>query len=126
MAFLEASLDNRNWIALPTPESNNYDPTYTHLEKSFRDATGYFHRDIQRRNLFKAIVGWTRVNAEEMALLQSLYNLDFFYLKCTDNYNNRVIKKVYAGPLTGPVKYADPKTYMLVLRTKVAMNFIEY
>lgn len=126
MALLEASFDNNNWIALPDPEAGNYDPTYTHLEKSFRDSMGYFHRDIQRRNLFKAIVGWARVNSTEMSFLQSLYDKDFFYLKCTDNYGNRIVKKVYAGPLTGPAKYADPKTYLLVLRTKVSMNFIEY
>ena len=61
-----------------------------------------------------------------MALLQNLYDKDFFYLKFTDNFGNRVTKKVYAGPLDGKTKYADKNTYLLVKRTDVQMNFIEY
>ena len=126
MAFLEASYDNNNWFDLPTPTSENYSPTYTHLEKSFRDSLGYLHRDIIRRNLAKVTVGWSKLNGNQMALLQTLYDKAFFYLKFTDNYGNRVIKKVYAGPLDGKVKYADKNTYLLVKRTDVQMNFVEY
>lgn len=126
MAFLEASFDNRNWFDLPTPNRENYSPTYTHLEKSFRDATGYLHRDIKRKNLAKVTVGWARLNSQQMALLQTLYEQNSFYLKFTDNYGNRVIKKVYAGPLDGKTKYADKNTYLLTVRTDVQMNFIEY
>lgn len=126
MAFLEASYDNKNWFDLPTPNSENFSPTYTHLEKSFRDARGGFHRDIIRRNLAKVTVGWARLNATEMALLQNIYNQSFIYLKYTDNYGNRVTKKMYAGPLDGKTRYADKKTYLLSVRTDVQMNFIEY
>lgn len=126
MALLEASYDNRNWFDLPTPLSENYEPTYTHLENSYRDANGNLHRDIQRRDLAKVTTGWGTLNASQMSLLQSLYDKDFFYLKFTDNYGNRVVKKVYAGPLTGKVKYVNRFTYELVQRTSVAMNFIEY
>lgn len=126
MAFLEASYDNKNWFALPTPSAENFSPTYTHLENSFRDSVGYFHRDIQRRNLAKVIAGWSKLNANQMALLQTLYEKDYFYLKFTDNYGNRVIKKVYAGPLDGKTKFADRNTYLLTKRTGVQMNFIEY
>lgn len=126
MALLEASYDNQNWFDLPTPLAENYEPTYTHLENSFRDANGNLHRDIQRRDLAKVTVGWGTLNSTQMSLLQNLYDQDFFYLKFTDNYSNRVIKKVYAGPLSGKVKYANRKTYELVKRTSVAMNFIEY
>ena len=57
MAFLEASYDNNNWFDLPTPSADNFSPTYTHLENSFRDSLGYLHRDIKRRNLAKDTVG---------------------------------------------------------------------
>lgn len=126
MAFMEASYDNNTWFDLPTPDSENYSPTYTHLEKSYRDALGYLHRDITRKNLAKVTAGWCKLNSNEIALLQSLYEKDFFYLKFTDNYGKRVIKKVYAGPLDGKVKYADKNSYLLVQRTDVQMNFIEY
>lgn len=126
MALLEASYDNRTWFDLPTPLSENYEPTYTHLEDSYRDASGYLHRDIQRRNLAKVTTGWGNLTSSQMALLQELYNKDYFYLKFTDNYGKRVTKKVYAGPLSGKVKYVNKSTYELVQRTSVAMNFIEY
>lgn len=126
MAFLEASYDNYNWFDLPTPSAENYSPTYTHLEDSFRDAKGFLHRDIKRKNLAKVTTGWKKLNETQMSLLQSLYEKDFFYLKFTDNYGKRVIKKVYAGPLDGKTKYADKKTYLLVKRTDVQMNFIEF
>lgn len=127
MALLEVSYDNRNWFDLPEPLAENYEPTYTHLENSYRDAKGYLHRDIQRRDLAKVTVGWgSGITPEQMAQLQSLYDKDFFYLRFTDNYNNRVVKKVYAGPLSGKVKYINRFTYELLKRTSVAMDFIEY
>lgn len=126
MAFLEASYDNHNWFALPTPNKDNYSPTYTHLENSYRDSRGYLHRDIKRKNLAKVTTGWANLDNKQMALLQTLYEKSYFYLKFTDNYGKRVVKKVYAGPLDGKTKYADPKTYLLIRRTDVQMNFIEY
>lgn len=126
MAFIEASYDRKNWFPLPTPSSENFSPTYTHLENSYRDSLGYLHRDIKRKNLAKVVAGWNTLKADEMALLQSLYDRDFFYFKYTDNWGKRVIKKVYAGPVDGKTKFADKKTYLLTLRTDVQMDFIEY
>lgn len=127
MALMEASLDNmKTWIPLPTPAPENYSPTYTHLEKSYTGANGYLVRDIVRKNRAKVTCGWSKLNASEMALLQNLYDQKYFYLKFTDNYGNRVIKKVYGGPLDGKTKYMDKNTYQLTIRTDVTMNFIEY
>ena len=127
MELLEASLDNmKTWIELPTPAPENYSPTYTHLEDSYVSANGYLVRDIIRRNTAKVTCGWNTLNANEMALLQTLYDQYSFYLKFTDNYGNRVVKKVYAGPHDGKTKFYDKKTYQLTLRTNVQMNFIEY
>ena len=127
MALLEASLDNmKTWIELPTPAPGNYSPTYTHMEDSYVSANGYLVRDIIRRNRAKVTCGWNTLNAEQMALLQNLYDQFSFYLKFTDNYGRRVIKKVYGGPLDGKTKFYDKKTYALTLRTDVQMNFIEF
>lgn len=126
MAFLEASYDNTTWFELPTPKADDYNPTYTHHEKSFLDSLGYLHRDIIRRNRAKVLVGWSKLNQNETDLLQSLYDVDYFYLKFTDNHSQRVVKKVYAGPLDGKVKYVDPINYKIIKRSASAMNFIEY
>lgn len=126
MALLEASYDNRSWFDLPNPLGDNYEPTYTHLEDSYRDANGNLHRDIKRRNLAKVIVGWGTISGDEMSLLQSLYDANYFYLKFTDRHNNRVIKKVYAGPISGKAKYADKRTYQIIKNSSVSANFIEY
>ena len=127
MALLEASLDNmRTWIELPTPAPENYSPTYTHLEDSYISASGYLVRDIVRRNRAKVTCGWNTLNDAQMALLQSLYDQYSFYLRFTDNYGRRVVKKVYAGPLDGKTKFYDKNTYQLTLRTNVTMNFIEF
>lgn len=125
MALLEANTGG-GWFSLPTPKPENYFPSYTHEEKSYVDSRGYFHRDIVRRNRAKVECGWNALNQEEMSLLQYLYSLDYFYLRYTDNYGNRVEKKVYAGPLTGKTRKIDPNTLKLLLTTNVAMNFIEY
>lgn len=127
MALMEASLDNmKTWIELPTPAPENYSPTYTHLEDSYTSASGYLVRDIVRRNRAKVTCGWNKLDAGQMALLQTLYDQYSFYLKFTDNYGNRVIKKVYAGPLDGKTKFYDRNTYLLTVRTNVTMNFIEF
>ena len=126
MAFLEASWDNVNWFDLPDPGEDNYNPTYTHEEKSKRDAKRILHRDIIRRNMAKVLCGWNELTGEEGELLQSLYDKDFFYLKFTDRFNNRVVKKVYAGPVNGQVKYANPKNYKIVKYSTTTMNFVEY
>lgn len=123
-SFLQANTGS-GWFNLPTPGANNYSPTYTHLEESFRDANGYLHRDIKRYNLAKVTCGWNKLNAGQMAMLQRLYDYDSFQLRFTDNKGNRVEKTVYAGPLDGKVKYADKNTYLLIKRTDVQMNFIE-
>ena len=123
-AFIQVNVGN-GWINLPTPDAENYKPTYTHLENSYRDANGYLHRDIKRRNLAKVVCGWKSLDSTQMAFLQSLYDYDSFKLKFTDNKNNRVEKTMYAGPLDGKVKYADKETYMLVKRTDIQMDFIE-
>lgn len=121
-SFLQANTGS-GWFDLPTP--TDYQPTYTHLEDSYRDANGGLHRDIKRYNLFKATCGWGRLDAEKMALLQRLYDYRQFQLRCTDNKGNRIEKTVYAGPLDGKTKYADKRTYLLVKRSDVTMNFIE-
>lgn len=125
MALLEANTGS-GWFALPTPAPENYSPTYTHLEKSYTTANGYLHRDIIRRNRAKVICGWNALNQDQMAMLQGLYSLDYFYLRFTDNFNKRVEKKVYAGPLDGKTKRLDRATLLMTLRTNVTMNFIEY
>lgn len=111
---------------LPTPSPENYQYQNTHLEDSFIDSTGYLHRDIIRRNRAKVFCGWDLISNTEMSLLETLYNQDYFYLTCTDNHNNRVTKKVYAGPLDGKAKTMDAVTLEITLRTKVQMNFIEF
>lgn len=127
MALLEYS-DNANgpFYDLPTPAPENYYPSYTHLENSYVSAKGYFIRDIIRKNRAKVTCGWNALETDKMALLQSLYDKKSFYLKYTDNYGNRVIKKVYAGPLEGKAKFIDPRTYKISLTTGISMNFIEY
>lgn len=122
-SFMQANTGS-GWFDLPTP--TEYAPTYTHLENSYTNANGYLVRDIVRRNRAKVTCSWERLNSDDMALLQTLYNLNSFQLKFTDNYGNRVVKKVYAGPLDGKTLYADPKTYILLKRGGVTMNFIEF
>ena len=127
MALLEASIDNKqSWFALPTPSPDNYSPTYTHLERSYTDSVGYLHRDIVRRNRAKIVCGWNKLDGDEMATLQNLYSLDYFYLRYTDNFNQRKEIKCYLGPVDGKTKFMDTKTYELITRTNVTGNFIEY
>jgi hypothetical protein len=127
MALLEASIDNKaSWIPLPTPSPDNYSPTYTHLERSYQDSVGYLHRDIIRRNRAKIVCGWNHLNSSEMALLQTLYNQDYIYLRFTDNYSQRREIKCYAGPVDGKTKFINPQTYELTMRTDVTCDFIEY
>lgn len=125
MALLEANTGS-GWFALPTPAKGDYFPSYTHLENSYVDTTGYLHRDIIRRNRAKVECGWKALSQEEMATLQNLYSQDAFWLRYTDNFGSRVEKRVYAGPLSGKVEKMQPNTYRLLLTTDVAMNFIEY
>lgn len=125
MALLEANVGN-GWFPLPTPSPDNYSPTYTHLEKSYTAANGYLHRDIIRKNRAKVICGWNALDENQMALLQSLYDYNSFSLRFTDNKNQRVEKKVYAGPLDGRTKRLDKDTLLMTLRTDVTMNFIEF
>lgn len=127
MALLEASTNNKqSWFALPTPAPENYSPTYTHLEKSYTDSTGYLHRDITRRNRAKIVCGWNKLNDSQMATLQNLYSLDYFYLRYTDNFSQRKEIKCYCGPVDGKTKFMNPQTYALTVRTDVTADFIEY
>ena len=125
MALLEYRLESESSFSpLPTPAE--YYPSYTHLENSYVSAKGYFIRDIIRKNRAKVTCGWNALETSEMALLQHLYDCYYFYLRYTDNYGNRVVKKVYAGPLEGKAKFLDHQTYKIALTTDVSMNFIEY
>lgn len=114
------------WNILPTPSPENYYTTKTHYEKSYTNANGYLHREIIRRNRNKIFCGWDCLDGEQMKLLDSLYDLDYFYLRFTNNSNQRVVCKVYAGPLDGKAALMDFNTFKIKLRTKVSMNFIEY
>ena len=125
MALLEYRLGTSGeFNPLPTPAE--YYPSYTHLENSYVSATGYFIRDIIRKNRAKVTCGWKALETEQMDLLQSLYEKTYFYLRYTDNHGNRVVKKVYAGPLEGKAKFIDHRTYKISLTTDISMNFIEY
>lgn len=124
IALVEAYIGSV-WTALPELQKENYYTTYEHLEKSFINTNGYLKREIIRRNRAKVFCGWPQLDGTEVALLQSLYEFDSFLLRFTDNYNNRVTKTVYAGPLDSRAKTCDPDTLAISLRTKVQMNFIE-
>lgn len=125
MALLVATI---NGVAynLPTPAPEDYSYQNTHLENSFVDASGYLHRDIIRKNRAKIFCGWDLLTSTQMSLLENLYNETFFYLTCTDNHNNRVIKKVYAGPLEGKARVMNIAELTIKYRTKVQMNFVEF
>lgn len=127
MALLEASLDNQlTWIVLPTPSPENYETRREHIEKSFIDATGHLHRDIIRRSRNKVFCGYNALNGDNTALLDSLYDYDYFYLKFTNNKNERITCKVYAGPLEGKAALMNRTDFKIKWRTSVQMNFIEY
>lgn len=111
---------------MPTPSPENYDPTYTHEEDSYLDATGYLHREIIRKNRAKVTCGWDALNGEKTALLQSLYDYKSFYLRFTDKKNQRVEKKVYAGPLSGKGAKMSKTEFKILWNTSVSMNFIEF
>lgn len=111
---------------LPTPSPENYQYQNTHLENSYIDANGYLHRDIVRKNRAKVFCGWDLLEEDDMSLLETLYDQTYFYLTCTDNHNNRVTKKVYAGPLDGKAAFMNKLDFTIKFRTKIQMNFIEY
>ena len=114
---------NGSWVKLPTP--SQYNPTYTHVENSYRDVKGLLHRDIIRKNLAKIECGWNALDDEQVALLQSLYSLNSFQLRYTDNFGNRVTKTMYAGPLSRKSEMMDKTTLKIVLMSEISMNFIE-
>jgi len=125
MSLLVATVNGVDYN-IPTPAPKNYQYQNTHLENSYIDATGYLHRDIVRKNRAKIFCGWELLEADDMSLLETLYDQDFFYLTCTDNHNNRVTKKVYAGPLDGKAALMNQLDYTIKFRTGVQMNFIEF
>ena len=114
---------NNEWVKLPTP--SEYSPTYTHVENSYRDVNGRLHRDIKRKNLAKVECGWNALDDTQIALLQSLYSLNSFTVRFTDNFGNRVSKTMYCGPLTKKSAIQDKTTLKIILSTARAMNFIE-
>lgn len=114
---------NNSWVKLPTP--SEYAPSYTHIENSYRDVTGVFHRDIKRKNLAKVECGWNALDDTQLALLQSLYSLNSLQVRFTDNFGNRVTKTMYCGPLTKKSAIKDATTLKIILSTEIAMNFIE-
>lgn len=111
------------WVKLPTPSS--YNPSYTHIENSYRDVTGKLHRDIIRKNLAKIECGWNALNDTQIALLQSLYTLNSLNVRFTDNNGNRVTKTMYCGPLSRKSEILDKTTLKIILTSEIAMNFIE-
>ena len=127
MALLEASTDNKkSWFELPTPAPENYYTKREHLEKSTMNANGYLNRDIIRRNRHKVFCGYNSLDGDKVKLLDSLYDYDYFYLKFTDNKNQRIICKVYAGPLESKVASLDLNEFKIKRHTSIQMNFIEY
>lgn len=114
---------NGSWIKLPTP--SEYNPTYTHIENTYRDVKGKLHRDIIRKNLAKIECGWNALEFEEVKLLQSLYSLNSLTVRFTDNFGNRVTKTMYCGPLTRKSVLQDKATLKIILMSEIAMNFIE-
>ena len=114
---------NGAWVKLPTP--SQYNPTYTHVENTYRDIKGVLHRDIIRKNLAKIECGWNALDDEEVALLQGLYSLTSVIIRYTDNFGNRVTKTMYCGPLSRKSERMDKSTLRIVLMTEISMNFIE-
>lgn len=128
MALLEASIDNKkSWFALPTPSPENYRSAREHLEKSYTDSKGYLHRDIIRRSRNKVFCGYDALNGENMKLIDSMYDYDYFYLRFTNNKNQRQEIKCYSGPTNGgQASLMDKEDFTIKWRTKIQVNFIEY
>lgn len=114
---------NGSWVKLPTP--SEYNPTYTHIEDSYRDIQGKLHREIKRKNLAKIECGWNALDDTQIALLQNLYTLNSLQVRFTDNLGNRVTKTMYCGPLTKKSVFQNKTTLKITLSTDIAMNFIE-
>ena len=125
MALLEANLGG-GWFSLPTPKPGGYYPSYTHLENSYRDVNGYLHRDIIRKNVSKVECSYNALTQSEVATLQNLYGYDYFWLRFTDYYGNRVEKKVYAGPVGGKVERINHNNNVPEAVTDMSVSFIEY
>ena len=114
---------NGEWVKLPTP--SEYNPSYTHIENSYRDVNGVLHREIKRKNLAKIECGWNALNDTQIALLQNLYTLNSLSVRFTDNLGNRVTKTMYCGPLTRKSAMQDKTTLKIILTTEITMNFVE-
>lgn len=114
---------NGSWVKLPTP--SEYNPSYTHIENTYRDVKGKLHRDIIRKNLAKIECGWNALDDTQIALLQSLYSLNSLQVRFTDNFGNRVTKTMYCGPLSKKSMFQDKTTLKIILMTEISMNFIE-
>lgn len=125
MALIEVNTGS-GWYALPTPKPEGYFPSYTHLENSYRDARGYLHRDIIRWNTAKLECSWNALTTEEISKLQELYGYSSFLIRYTDNFGQRVEKRVYAGPLQGKILSINHDTLAPSISTGMSMNFIEY
>lgn len=125
MALMEANLGG-GWFALPTPKPGGYNPSYTHLENSYRDVNGYLHRDIIRKNVAKVECSYNALTQAEVGRLQSLYTFDYFWLRFTDKEGKRVERKVYAGPVGGKVDRINHNDYKPEVVTDMSVSFIEY
>lgn len=112
-----------SWVKIPTP--SEYNPTYTHIENSYRDVKGKLHRDIIRKDLAKIECGWNALEFDEVALLQNLYSENSLPVRFTDNKGNRVTKTMYCGPLTRKSEIMDKTTLKIILMSEISMNFIE-
>jgi len=128
MSLLEASVDNkRSWFSLPTPSADNYRTAREHIEKSYIDSNGYLHRDIIRRNRNKVFCGYDALSGIDMQLLDSMYDYDYFYLRFTNNKNQRQEMKCYSGPIDGgQASLMSKEDFKIKWRTKIQVNFIEY
>ena len=125
MALIEANTGG-GWFSLPTPKPGGYAPSYTHFENSYRDASGYLHRDIRRKNVAKLECSWNALTQSQINTLQSLYTYNSFRLRFTDYYGNRVEKVVYAGPLSSKTEMINTNTNKPTIVVETSMNFIEY
>lgn len=125
MALIEVNTGS-GWHSLPTPKPEGYFPSYTHLENSYRDARGYLHRDIIRWYTAKLECSWNALTSEELIKLQDLYGYSSFLIRYTDNFGQRVEKRVYAGPLQGKILAINHNTLAPNISTGISMNFIEY
>ena len=62
---------NGEWVKLPTP--SEYNPTYTHIENSYRDVKGKLHRDIIRKDFCPSLM----IEADQNEVIKTVMNQNF-------------------------------------------------